>query len=131
MARKAKGREVLEKAKRKQAVIFPLEYGMSTEQTAAHIGRSMSWTMRNRQAFIAAGGFAERNRPGGRKRANMTVSEENAFLEPFIDKAREGGILVVREIRIALEEHLGRKVALASIYNLLHRHGWRKLTLGY
>jgi transposase len=27
----------------------------------------------------------------------------------------------------ALDAHLGRKVALASVYNLLHRHNWRKL----
>jgi len=33
-----------------------------------------------------------------------------------------------REIRKqALDVRLGRKVALASAYNLLHRHGWRKL----
>jgi len=140
MARTAKGWEVLEKAKEMmtkartanelricQAVIFPLEYGMSMEQTAACLGRSISWTTRNRQLFIAASGFAERTRPGGRKRANMTINEENIFLEPFLDKARNGGILVVRDIHIALEKHLGRKVALASTYNLLHRNGWRKL----
>ncbi len=27
----------------------------------------------------------------------------------------------------ALGQRLGRKVALASAYNLLHRHNWRKL----
>jgi hypothetical protein len=36
-------------------------------------------------------------------------------------------MLVVSVIHNALEQHLGRKVALASAYNLLHRHGWRKL----
>ena len=140
MARTAKGVEVLYKARTMmtkartanelricQAVIFPLEYGMSTEQTAACIGRSKSWTTHNRQLFIASAGFSERKKPGGRKRENMTVSEENAFLEPFFDKARKGGILVVRELHVALEKHLGRKVALASTYNLLHRHKWRKL----
>jgi len=140
MPRTAKGREVLDKAKQMmakartanelricQAVIFPLEYGMSTIQTAACIGRSISWTTHNRRLFITAAGFAERKRPGGRKNANMTVSEEEAFLEPFIDKAKNGGILVVKDIHSALEKHLDRKVALASAYNLLHRHGWRKL----
>jgi transposase len=140
MARTAKGWEMLDKAKEMmskactanelricQAVIFPLEYGMSIEQTAAHIGRSVSWTIRNRQAFITNTSFAEKPRPGGRKRANMTVSEEKAFLESFLDMATNGGMLVVREIHVALEKHLGRKVALASAYNLLHRHGWRKV----
>jgi hypothetical protein len=35
--------------------------------------------------------------------------------------------LVVNEIKQALDQRLGRKTALASTYNLLHRHGWRKL----
>jgi transposase len=49
------------------------------------------------------------------------------FLASFFDKAASGGILVVGEIKKALDERLGRKTALASVYNLLHRHGWRKL----
>ncbi len=57
----------------------------------------------------------------------MTVEEEKVFLEPFFEKAKVGGILVVGEIHKALEEHLGRHVALTSAYNLLHRHNWRKL----
>jgi hypothetical protein len=44
----------------------------------------------------------------------MTIEEETDFLEPFLEKARVGGILAVREIHRALEERLGRKAALAS-----------------
>jgi hypothetical protein len=109
-----------------QAVIFPLEYGMTAKQTASCIGRSVGWTARNRNAFVKAGGFVRKIRPGGRKRANMTVEEETNFLEPFLEKARAGGILVAGDIHRALEERLGRKAALASTYNLLHRHDWRK-----
>jgi transposase len=36
-------------------------------------------------------------------------------------------VLVVNDIRNALEKHLGHKVVLTTAYNLLHRHGWRKL----
>ena len=57
----------------------------------------------------------------------MTRDEEAAFLAPFFEKAKGGGILVVGEIKRALDVRLGRKGALASAYNLLHRHGWRKL----
>ena len=140
MAPKAKGLSVLEIAKDLmakaitanelricQAVIFPLEYGMTTKQTASCIGRSVGWTTRNRNIFINAGGFVEKTRPGGRKRANMTIEEEIDFLGPFLEKARVGGILVAGDIHRALEGRLGRKVALASAYNLLHRHNWRKL----
>ena len=56
----------------------------------------------------------------------MTRAEEAAFLAPFFEKAKVVGILVVGEIKRALDARLGRTVALASAYNLLHRHGWRK-----
>ncbi len=56
----------------------------------------------------------------------MSREEEADFLAPFFDKAKDGGIIVVSEIKQALDERLGRPVALASAYNLLHRHGWRK-----
>jgi transposase len=65
--------------------------------------------------------------PGGRKRQNMTVQEEREFLAPFLESAAAGGVLVVGEIKAALDKRLGREVALASAYNLLHRHNWRKL----
>ncbi|HZC03064.1 MAG TPA: winged helix-turn-helix domain-containing protein [Gammaproteobacteria bacterium] len=34
---------------------------------------------------------------------------------------------MVNTIKQALEQRLDRKVALSSVYTLLHRHGWRKL----
>jgi hypothetical protein len=57
----------------------------------------------------------------------MNREEEERFLAPFLEKASKGGILVVSEIKEALDRRLGRKVALSSAYNLLHRHNWRKL----
>jgi transposase len=64
---------------------------------------------------------------GGRKRENLSIEQEREFLAPFLEKASAGGILVVGEIKAALDKKLGRSVALASVYNLLHRHDWRKL----
>jgi hypothetical protein len=48
-------------------------------------------------------------------------------LKPFFDQAAKGGILVVSQIKPALEKALGRPMALSSAYNVLHRNGWRKL----
>jgi transposase len=147
MARKARGLSVLETAKVLmtqattanelricQAVIFPLEYGMTIEQTAARIGRGVAWTSRGRNAFIKAGGFVKKKKtgPGGRsaktsrKREKMTAEEERDFIAPFLEGAKAGGKLAAADIRRALEARLGRKVALSSAYNMLHRHGWRK-----
>ena len=72
-------------------------------------------------------GAADAPKAGGRNRQNMTIEEEREFLAPFFASAAAGGILVVGEIKAALDKRLGRKVALASAYNLLHRHDWRKL----
>ncbi len=123
--RKAKTLEQLREA---QAVLLPL-MGMTLAQTGKVVGVSPGWTCQLRRRFIEAGGqiVEDRPRPGGRRRENMSREEEVAFLSPFLDSAKNGGILVVGEIKQALDRRLGRKVALASAYNLLHRHGWRKL----
>lgn len=142
MARPPKGQDALEQAREAlasaeavqdlraaQAVVLPLEFGFSLVQTAQVIGVSKRWacTLRNRFIRIARGEEAPRGKRGGRKRQNLTLEEEERFLEPFLDQAKSGGVLVVGSIHWSLEELLGRKVALSSAYNLLHRHGWRKL----
>jgi hypothetical protein len=58
----------------------------------------------------------------------MSLQEEREFLAPFLEQAATGGVLVVGQVKAALDKRLGRDVALASAYNLLHRHDWRKLT---
>lgn len=140
MGMTARGHEVLELAKAQlsqaksieqlrqaQAVIFPLSYGMSLEQTADMLGISVSWVCKLRTRF-ARGEIPDANAiRKHRPRQNMSREEEAAFLAPFFEKASAGGILVVSEIKRALDERVGRRVALASAYNLLHRHGWRKL----
>jgi len=142
MARTPQGKEVLEKAKallpkvrtadelrKVQAVILPLEFGFSMERTAAIIGVSKGWACHLRTQFVRSGGVpsGKKGSWGGRRRENMNHEEEKAFLTPFFEKAATGGILIIGEIKQALDLRLGRTTALASAYNLLHRHGWRKL----
>ena len=112
-----------------QAVLLPLLYGLSLEQTAQVIGVSPGWACQLRRRFIAGRfvGAAGAPAAGGRRRQNMTIEQEREFLAPFIEQARNGGILVVGQIKAALDKRLGRTVALSSTYNLLQRHNWRKL----
>ena len=129
----AEAKELLAKAKtvdelrQAQALILPLEYGFSIKQVAAVIGTSHGWACQLRTRFIRNGGKPLPAKRGGRRRENMSMEEETAFLAPFIENAAKGGILVVGEIKRKLDAQLGREVALASVYNLLHRHNWRKL----
>jgi transposase len=142
MARPALGRElltqareVLKKAKtieelrQAQALILPLEYGFSIKQVAAVTGISCGWAWQLRSRFIRNEGKIDETAPkrGGRRRENLNKEEEIVFLAPFIEKATQGGILVVGEIKRALDARFGREVPLSSVYNLLHRHNWRKL----
>ncbi|NVN92501.1 MAG: winged helix-turn-helix domain-containing protein [Desulfuromonadales bacterium] len=140
MARKVRGKEVLDKAKdlvskartveelrQAQAVILPLEFGLSLSQTADIIGVSKGWASRLRSEFIRAGGETKHMRSHGvRHRELMSRAEETVFLAPFMEYAKSGGRLIVSDIRDALQVQLGRTIALTSVYNLLHRHDWRK-----
>jgi len=121
--------ETVDELRQAQAVVLPLAHGLSLEQTAQVIGRSVEWTCRLRNRFLAGEtvGDGQRQRPGGRRRQNLSIEGEYAILAPFLERARSGGILVVPQIKAELERALGRRMALSSVYNLLHRHGWRKL----
>ena len=130
MAREAiAAAKTIEQLRQAQSVVLPVDCGLSLQQTAQALGVSPGWVCQLRRRFMQGqiAGAADAPRPGGRKRQNMSVEQEREFLAPFLQQAAAGGVLVVGQIKAALDERLGREVALASAYNLLHRHGWRKL----
>lgn len=142
MARVAKGWEVVGQARQAiagaktvaqlrqaQAVVLPLDYGLSLKATARIIGVSVGWASHLRNAFIRGDMIGDDTTParGGRHHALFTPEQEAELLAPFLERARTGGVLVVSEVKPALEAALGRPIALSTVYNLLHRHGWRKL----
>lgn len=130
MAREAiASAKTIEQLRQAQAVLLPLDCGLSLGQTAQALGVSPGWACQLRRRFMQGqiAGAPDVPRPGGRKRQNLSVEQERAFLAPFLHQAAQGGVLVVGQIKAALDQRLGRPVALASAYNLLHRHGWRKL----
>jgi len=112
-----------------QAVLLPAVAEATLEQTAVVLGVSRATVARLqgrfRQARAAPG--APRPRWGGRRRALLTPAQEEAFLAPWVERAREAGVVVVAPIRAALARHLGRRVAPSVVYRLLARHGWRKV----
>jgi transposase len=64
---------------------------------------------------------------GGRKYENMTLAEEKAVLSSFFEQAQQGGVLVVTDIHNALNAHVGKALSKATVYEILHRHNWRKI----
>ena len=64
---------------------------------------------------------------GGDHHRNLSTQEEDELLQPFFEKASQGGILVVTEIKIAYEKKVGHSVPRSTVYRMLDRHGWRKI----
>jgi transposase len=119
----------VEQMRQALAVVLPLRFGMTLEQTAQIVGVSVGWASRLRNRFILGKPVGDGSVParGGRRNQNFTIEEEAALLKPFLQQASEGGILVVGQIKPALEEALARPMSLSAVYTLLHRHNWRKL----
>ena len=113
-----------------QAVLLPLELGLTLEQTAVAIGRSVGATCRMRTTFCAVA--SGRQKPAQaktslRNRANSTLDEEAAALDSVLGDAHLGGVVIIPRLQPQIEAALGKTMALSGIYRMLHRHHWRKL----
>ena len=143
MARKASGTEQLEAARAllkkaktaeelsaAQAILLPLALGLSLEQTAAAIGRSVGATCTMRTQFgRVLGGEKKvtRNKRELRNRAKASLEREAQILEEVLSDAATGGVVMVPPLKQAVEAKLGKPLALSTLYQMLSRHGWRKL----
>src|SRR5947199_7155589 len=104
------------------------ESGMTQPAIAAAMGVSLSTVNRTHMAFDHGGIKALKPRPnGGRLRENMTVAEEKALLARFAKAAGAGEMLNIHDLKAAYEQAIGHATSDSTLYNLLHRHGWRKL----
>ena len=112
-----------------QAVLLPAFTGTTLEQTASLLGVGRASVHRLQQQFRQSlqTPSLPRKKWGGRRRALLSWEEEEAFLAPWLEPARQAGVLVVSPLRAALAEKLGRKIAPSVVYRLLARHGWRKV----
>lgn len=129
-------REQLSKAKtanelrHAQAILLPLELGLSLEQTALAIGRSVSLTckLRNRKRRENAGEIKrKRSKKELRNRALVALEKEAFILDSLLANANNGGIVTIPALKPAFEKALGKTVALSTLYRVLARQGWRKL----
>jgi hypothetical protein len=113
-----------------QAILLPLELGLSLEATAQAIGRSVSLTckLRNRRRRELAQEIPTKQPKSAlRNRAISTLEREAALIDEILVKAAQGGVVVIPSLKPAFERALGREIALSTLYRMLARHGWRKL----
>lgn len=126
--------ELLKKAKTKlefqrvQCVWMRLKKNLSAPDIADLIGWNVSSVRRvhahyykHREEMFKGVGR------GGRHRENLSKEKEEKLLNQFFDKAKDGGILVVSEIKLAYEREVGHKVPKSTVYRMLTRRDWRKI----
>jgi transposase len=104
------------------------ESDMTQLAIAAAMGVSLSTVNRAHMAYDRDGIKALKPKPiGGRQRENMTLSEEEALLARFGRAAGAGEMLNIHDLKVAYEQVIGHPTSNSTVYNLLARHGWRKL----
>jgi transposase len=104
------------------------ESGMTQPAIAEAMGVSLSTVNRAHMAYDGGGIKALKPKPiGGRQRENMTLSGEKALLAYFAKAAGAGEMLNIHDLKAAYEQAIGHPTSNSTIYNLLARHGWRKL----
>lgn len=64
---------------------------------------------------------------GGRRFGLMSLEEEASVLDSLKQDAQKGLIINTAKIKATLEQKLDKKISKDYPYDLLHRHGWRKV----
>lgn len=121
--------ETVRQLKTGLSVVIPNACGVTNAMTGQLLGVGVATVVRMQKQIRdqVAGQLIEKGSWGGRWRQHLSIEEEVMFLEPWIQKAETGGVLVVPPIRRALEQHLGHPVAASMVYRRFARHGWRKV----
>jgi len=113
---------------RVQCIWLRAVFGMSSDQVSVAVGLRPATVKKLWSQYFSGGEdvLIGQGR-GGRRRANLSLEEEEKVLVHFFEKAKGGQVLVVNEVKSAYEEAVGRVVPKSTVYRMLARHGWRKI----
>jgi transposase len=101
---------------------------LSPEQIALALGLQKHTVQQNQSTFFKKGENALIGKgKGGSYHRNLSSEEEIRLLAPFIEQAKDGGVLIATDIKRAYEEQVGYEVPKSTVYRMLARHGWRKI----
>ena len=114
---------------RVQCLWLRASLGLSANQVATAIGWHPGSVRKLQARYLREGAAVLKGTGrGGRYYQNLTLEEERQLLQDFLPQSEKGGILEVSRVKAAYEHVLGRKVPKSTIYRMLARHGWRKVT---
>ena len=112
---------------RRLCVIAMKMQGKSNDEIVARTGYESSYarSLVSKYFNIGLEAIIGKKRRGNHR--NIPYEAEAAFVNGFIEKAKEGHLTTVKEIKAAYETLVGHKIGSGHIYVILGRHGWRKI----
>ena len=118
----------VEEFQRYQSIHLRVSAGLDAAAIAAATGLAES-TIPTLHSLVRREGLeaASTKGRGGRYRSYLSVEEEKQLLAKMEPQAKRGGMIEVSKMHRAMEEKVGGPVAKNTVYQLLHRHGWRKI----
>ena len=121
--------QTAEDVKRALCVVLPAELGITQARVAQALGVGVATVKRYQAAlFLQAHERRPQHQPrGGRHNETIPVDVERTFLREWAQQASQGGVVVVSQLREALQRRAGRKIPLYTMYRMLARYGWRKV----
>ena len=118
----------VEEFRRIQAVYLRLALNKEVAEIANITGFSESWVRQVHCYYKKFGLEGMKSKAkGGRYYERLSIEQELDFMSSIKAEGESGGILEVSTIHDALEKKTGKSIAKQTTYNLLHRHGWRKI----
>jgi transposase len=117
-----------EEFRRFQAIYLRLSLNLGVKDIAKITGFSESWVRQLHHYYKKLGLEGLKSKPkGGRNNDLFSKNQELEVLSSIEDEAKVGGILEVSKVHAALEKYCDKSISKQTTYNILHRHGWRKI----
>lgn len=115
--------------RRALAVLLPAETGVSQDTAARVLSIGLATLKRyqmrmHRQAHGRGPACTPR---GGRHNQTVTLEFERQYFGEWVERAKQGGVVVVKQMREHMQQRAGKRIPLYTLYRMLARHGWRKV----
>lgn len=116
--------------RRIQAVLMRASDALPPAKIAELTGLSLNTVRVIHSRFLREGEACLVGRPGrgGRRHALLSEAQARGLLAAHVEDAAQGRVIAANVFKRDYERIVGHKVAVASVYRLLAKAGWRKVT---
>lgn len=123
-----RARDVAEQ-RRIQVVLMRASEALPPEKIAELTGLSVNTVRVLHSRFLREGESCLVGRPGrgGRRHSLLSEAQAQSLLAAHAEEAAQGRMISASALKRDYEKMVGHKVAIASVYRLLAKAGWRKV----